>query len=78
MVKMKKYIFSPKPGYFYVRKAGKYLGRINAQPGTEDFDRQYWNLLNQKAEVKTSVSALVEHYRRSNRWHSLKPQTRKH
>lgn len=77
MVRGKKYVFSPKSGYYYVRKRGKYLGRINAEPGTEEFDRIYWSILNKKIEVKTTVSALIDHYRKSNRWQTLKPLTRK-
>jgi hypothetical protein len=37
-----------------------YLGRITAQEGSEEFDRQYWEIVSGKRfEAKTSWSALI-------------------
>lgn len=77
MTKKKKYLHEPKPGYIYVRKGGKYRGRIKAPEGTEEFDRQYWEILNGKRVSKTSISALISSYKRSDRWASLKANTRR-
>lgn len=72
----KKYLHEPKPGIFYVRIKGKYH-RINAKNGTADFDREYWEIMGGKrASAKTSWSALIDSYRRSERWSGLKPRTR--
>ena len=76
MVK-KKYLFSPKPGFIYVRVKGKYLGRITAPEGSAEFDRQYWEILSGKALAsRTSWNALIKSYRESDRWTNLKPKTR--
>lgn len=72
----KKYLFSPKPGFVYVRMKGKYLGRITAPEGTEEFDRQYWEVLNGRAAIKTTWEALIASYRKSSRWTRLAPRTR--
>ncbi|QFT45431.1 Tyrosine recombinase XerC [Roseivivax sp. THAF40] len=73
----KKYLHEPKPGYVYVRKSGRYLGRIKAPPGTPEFDREYWEILNGRTyAAKTSWSALITSYRASDRWLKLKPATR--
>ncbi|SFQ66515.1 Site-specific recombinase XerC [Roseivivax halotolerans] len=73
----KRYLHEPKPGFIYVRKGGKYLGRIKAAPGTPDFDREYWEILTGKTHAaKTSWSALIASYRASDRWLNLKPSTR--
>jgi integrase len=73
----KKYLFRPKPGYIYVRKGGRYLGRITAAEGTEEFDRQYWQILTGKAyAARRSWKVLIASYRRSDRWTNLKPKTR--
>lgn len=72
----KKFLHEPKPGYIYVRKNGRYVGRIKAAPGTEDFDRQYWEILNGKSKIKTSISALISSYMKSERWAGLKASTR--
>ncbi|MGC9370298.1 MAG: tyrosine-type recombinase/integrase [Paracoccaceae bacterium] len=73
----KRYLHEPKPGFLYVRKGGKYLGRITAPEGTPDFDRQYWDILTGRSiECKTSWRALIASYRRSDRWTALKPRTR--
>lgn len=77
MVKRKKYLFEPKPGYIYVRIKGKYLGRITAPEGTPEFDSQYWALVTGKAQAaKTSWAALIKSYRASARWAALKLRTR--
>ncbi|WP_240643594.1 site-specific integrase [Paracoccus siganidrum] len=72
----KKYLFSPKPGYIYVRVKGKHT-RITAPEGTAEFDRQYWEILSGKnLEAATSWSALIKSYRASDRWTNLKALTR--
>ena len=74
---VKKYLHSPKPGFLYVRLKGKYLGRITAEKGTPEFDRQYWDILSGRTlTCATSWTALIASYRRSDRWASLKPRTR--
>ncbi len=76
MVKKKKYLFPHPKGYWYVRIKGTYH-RINANEGTPEFDRQYWEILSGKRAVgKTSWDALIASYRKSDRWSSLKPRTR--
>ena len=73
---VKKYLWEHPDGRWYVRIKGKYH-RISAEAGSEDFDRQYWEILTGKrAEAKTSWKALVSSYRRSDRWTGLKPRTR--
>ncbi|MHA6343962.1 tyrosine-type recombinase/integrase [Roseivivax sp. CAU 1761] len=73
----KKYLIETKPGYVYVRKAGKYLGRITAPFPSAEFDREYWEILRGRAvDCKTSWTALIASYRHSDRWSSLKPRTR--
>lgn len=71
----KRFLWSPKPGVHYVRRKGKYT-RINAEPGTEDFDRLYWSILNGKTVPRTSWAALVASYRASDRWLALRTRTR--
>lgn len=71
----KKYLWEKAPGVFYVRRKGRYF-RITAAHGTEDFDRQYWNILKGNAPARTSWRALVEAFRASDRWRDLKPRTR--
>lgn len=72
----KKYLFSPKLGFVYVRVKGKYLGRLTASEGTEEFDRQYWEILNGRAAIKTTWEALIDSYKRSSRWTRLASKTK--
>lgn len=75
MVK-KKYLWRHPAGRVYVRIKGR-LHRVHAQEGTEDFDREYWEILTGKRmQAKTSWNALIDDYRNSDRWLSLKPRTR--
>ncbi|WP_439525691.1 tyrosine-type recombinase/integrase [Roseovarius mucosus] len=75
MVK-KKYLWQHPSGRIYVRIKGK-LHRISAPEGTAEFDREYWEIrTGKKMEAKTSISALIEDYRKSDRWVGLKPRTR--
>lgn len=75
MVK-KKYLWRHPAGRIYVRLKGR-LYRIHAQEGTEDFDREYWEILiGKRMQAKTSWNALIEDYRTSDRWLGLKPRTR--
>ncbi|MFO1203008.1 MAG: tyrosine-type recombinase/integrase [Tabrizicola sp.] len=71
----KPYLWEKSPGVFYVRRKGRYF-RITAEAGTEDFDRQYWNILKGHTPARTSWRALVEAFRASDRWRELKPRTR--
>lgn len=73
----KPYITETKPGRFYVRKNGRYLAPITAPLGTEEFDRQYWAILNGRFVVRTSLAHLISDYRKSDRWTQLKASTRK-
>ena len=74
---VKKYLHSPKPGFLYVRVRGKYLGRITAAKGTQEFDRQYWSILSGRTvKCRTSWNALIASYRQSARWAGLKSRTR--
>jgi len=75
-VVVKKYLWRHPEGRIYVRLKGK-LHRITAAEGTADFDRQYWEILTGKRmQAKTSWSALMDDYRKSDRWTGLKPRTR--
>lgn len=74
---MKKYLWQHPSGRIYFRKKGMKLIRIDAPEGTEAFDHQYWEILTGKRfEAKTSWAALMDDYRTSDRWTSLKPRTR--
>ena len=55
-----------------------YLGRISAQEGTEEFDDQYWEIVNgKKATAKTSWGALIEAMRDTDKWANFSPRYRK-
>lgn len=72
----KKYLWSPNQRNWYVRIKGK-LHPVAGSPGTAEFDRSYWDILSgRKVQAKTSWNALIESYRRSERWLNLKPRTR--
>ncbi|MFC3060360.1 site-specific integrase [Paenirhodobacter populi] len=74
---VKKYLWRHPSGRIYFRKKGMKLIRIDAHEGTEAFDQQYWEILTGKRfEAKTSWAALMDDYRTSDRWTSLKPRTR--
>lgn len=73
----KRYLIETKPGFVYVRKGGRYLGRITVPYPSAEFDRQYWDILTGRAiECNTSWRALIASYRKSDRWTNLKPRTR--
>lgn len=77
MVAKKKYLFSPKSGFLYVRVKGKYLGRITAKEGTPEFDQQYWAILTGKvAESKISWRTLILLFRHSDKWAAYSPRYR--
>ncbi|WP_323009648.1 site-specific integrase [Paracoccus sp. (in: a-proteobacteria)] len=72
----KRFLWRHPSGRIYVRLKGK-LHRIAAAEGTADFDRQYWEILTGKRmQAKTSWAALMDDYRKSDRWTGLKPRTR--
>lgn len=72
----KRYIWRHPEGRVYVRLKGA-LHRILATEGTPEFDQEYWEILNGKrAKAKTSWTALMADYRKSDRWLDLKPRTR--
>lgn len=74
----KKYLHEPKEGFVYVRKNGKYIGRITAPEGTAEFDRQYWEIVaGRRAAVKTSWVALIAAMRETDKWADLSPRYRK-
>jgi len=74
---VKKYLWQHPSGRIYFRKKGMKLIRMTAPEGTEAFDRQYWEILTGRHfEAKTSWAALMDDYRTSDRWTSLKPRTR--
>lgn len=76
MVTRKKFIWRHPAGRIYVRIKGK-LHRIKAAEGTPEFDAEYWAIMTGKrTQAKTSWKALMEDYRTSDRWISLKPRTR--
>ncbi len=73
---MKKYLWRHPAGRTYVRIKGK-LHRINAEEGTADFDRQYWEIrTGKRAEAKQSWSALIELFRQSDKWSNFSPRYR--
>ena len=72
----KRYLWRHPSGRIYVRIKGK-LHRITAAEGTADFDRQYWEIMTGKRmQAKTSWNALMDDYRKSDRWTGLKQRTR--
>mgnify|MGYP003627325943 FL=1 len=78
----KKYLWRHPSGRWYVRKSvnGKmiYLGRITAEVGTAEFDRQYWEILSgKKANVKTSWTALIGAMRETDKWAGFSPRYRR-
>lgn len=76
VVKRRRYLWRHPSGRVYVRIKGK-LHRITAPEETEDFDRQYWEILTGKRNAKkTSWDALIIEYRSSPRWTGLKPRTK--
>lgn len=77
MVKRKKYLWQHPDGAWYVRLRGRYH-RITATAGTEEFDRQYWEVLTgRRAESKRGFKALIKLYRESDDWvHHKAPRTR--
>lgn len=55
-----------------------YLGRITAEEGTADFDRQYWEIVSGKRAVaKTSWKALIDAMRETDKWANFSPRYRK-
>jgi len=82
MVKRKKLLWLHPAGRWYVRKCvnGKmtYLGRITAEEGTPEFDRQYWEIFSGKqVRAKTSWGALIDALRETKKWAELSPRYRK-
>lgn len=72
----KRYLWRHPSGRIYVRIKGK-LHRITAAEDTADFDRQYWEILTGKRmQAKTSWNALMDDYRKSDRWTGLKLRTK--
>ncbi|SLN13624.1 Phage integrase family protein [Roseovarius albus] len=78
----KKLLWRHPAGRWYVRKYvnGRmvYLGRITAQEGSEEFDRQYWEIVSGKRfEAKTSWSALICAMKETEKWANLSSRYRK-
>lgn len=60
----------------YFRK-GRILILIKAEEGTAEFDRIYWEIFTGRAAMRrTSWNALIDDYRESSRWTSLKQRSR--
>jgi hypothetical protein len=59
---------------WYVRRRGVYT-RINAEHGTPEFDRLYWDIRSGKAAA-TSWAKLIDSYRASEHWRGLASRTR--
>ncbi|MEL6953683.1 MAG: tyrosine-type recombinase/integrase [Pseudomonadota bacterium] len=75
-IERKPYLKEAKPGYWYVRRSGRYQ-RIHATPNTPEFDRIYWEIVNCNAgTAKRSWSALITSYKKSDRWGCLRLRTR--
>lgn len=73
----KKYLWQHPSGRIYFRR-GKVLVRIKATEGTEEFDRQYWEILTGKrAEARRSWAALIDLHVKSDEWAELSPRYRR-
>jgi len=77
MVKaVKPFVWSPDGRRWFIRRKGKYI-RMENQPGSEEFDREYWSILRGKVAPKgSSWVDLIKSYRASDRWAGLKGRTR--
>lgn len=71
----KRFLWSPDGRRWFVCRKGQYH-RIHAEPGTEDFDRAYWEVLRGKVVTRNTWAQLIDHYRVSPKWAELKPRTR--
>lgn len=73
----KPYVVETKPGRLYFRRGGKYLHAFTAPEGSEEFDRQYWEVMTgRKVEAKRSWDAAFALLRQSEKWASLSPRYR--
>lgn len=82
MVSRKKFLWQHPAGRWYVRKYLNrrmvYLGRITADEGSAEFDRQYWEIVSGKrAAAKTSWGALIDDMLETDKWASLSLRYRK-
>ncbi|MDG3040709.1 tyrosine-type recombinase/integrase [Roseicyclus marinus] len=82
MVSRKKFLWQHPAGRWYVRKYLNrkmvYLGRITADEGSAEFDRQYWEIVSGKrAAAKTSWGTLIDDMLETDKWASLSPRYRK-
>ena len=82
MVSRKKFLWQHPAGRWYVRKYLNrrmvYLGRITADEGSAEFDRQYWEIVSGKrAAAKTSWGALIDDMQETDKWASLSLRYRK-
>lgn len=76
MVTGKKYLWQHPDGRWYVRLKGRYH-RIEAAPGTADFDREYWDIRSgRRADAKRSFSALITLAMQSDWWRDKSPRYR--
>ena len=65
----KPFVCEPKPGFIYFRRGGKYLHRFTAPEGSEEFDRQYWQVMTGKTQAaKRSWGAAIDILMNSDRW----------
>ena len=73
----RKFLWQHKSGRIYVRINGNYFP-IKAAEGTEEFDREYWEIRNGKrAEAKRSWAALIDLFRRGDEWANFSPRYRR-
>lgn len=73
----KKYLWQHPGGRWYVRIKGKYWP-VQAEAGTAEFDRQYWEILTgRRAEAKRSWMALITAMRETDKWANFSPRYRK-
>jgi len=82
MVSRKKFLWKHPSGRWYVRKYLNrrmvYLGRITADEGSAEFDRQYWEIVSGKrAAAKTSWGALIDDMLETDKWANLSLRYRK-
>lgn len=76
-VERKRYVVETKPGRIYFRRGGKYLHTFTAPEGTEEFDRQYWEVMTgKKQEAQKSWGVAIELLRHSDKWAALSPRYR--
>ncbi len=73
----KPFVRETKPGYVYFYRGGKYLHRFTAPEGSEEFDRQYWQIMHGKPmEAKRSWGAAIDALMKTEHWAAKSPRYR--